>query len=78
LNQRLEIIAREIEAMTDADQVQLLLLWPGVFLNFFWRHNIQEAAAQQEKLAAILEKVTPDDVPGPRASAEKSGKSRRC
>ena len=50
LSQRLEIIARECEAMTDAEQVQLLRLWPSLFLDFFRRQNIEKAAAEQKRV----------------------------
>jgi hypothetical protein len=50
LDRRLEIIAREIYAMTDAEQVQLLQLWPGVFLNFFWQHNIEKCQLSRKEL----------------------------
>jgi hypothetical protein len=50
LSQRLEIIARECEAMTDAEQVQLLRLWPSLFLDFFRRENIEKAAAEQKRI----------------------------
>ena len=53
LDQPLEIIAKQIEAMSDTDQVQLLSMWPKVLLNFFWRENI-EAAAAQKRLLEIL------------------------
>jgi hypothetical protein len=46
LDQRLQIIGREIHGMSDAEQVQLLRLCPGAFLNFFWRHNIEKVAAE--------------------------------
>jgi hypothetical protein len=70
LDQRLEIIGREIGGMSDAmergrscgfqrgrssrlpaiqQQVQLLQLWPGVFLNFFWQHNIEKAAFERKR-----------------------------
>jgi hypothetical protein len=49
LDQRLEIIGREIGCMSDAEQVQLLQLWPGVFLNFFWQHNIEKAAFERKR-----------------------------
>jgi len=43
---RLAIIGGEISAMTDPEQIQLLRLFPGCFLNFFWRQNIQKWIAE--------------------------------
>jgi hypothetical protein len=45
---RLEIIGREIGTMSDAEQQQLLRLWPGCFLNFFWLHNIEKVMAEKK------------------------------
>ena len=47
LIQRFEIIRREIDAMTDDEQVRMLRFWPGLFLDFFRRHNIEKMAAEQ-------------------------------
>jgi hypothetical protein len=52
LDHRLQIIGREIAAMTDAEQVQLLQLFPRVFLDFFWRHNIEKVFAEKQRAAA--------------------------
>jgi hypothetical protein len=46
---RLEIIGREISAMNDAEQQELLRLWPGCFLSFFWQHNIEKAVPEQKR-----------------------------
>jgi hypothetical protein len=43
LNQRLQIIAREFEAMTDAEQVQLLRILPKAIPGLFRLHNLIRA-----------------------------------
>ena len=48
LNQRLEIIAREFNAMTDAEQVQLLRMFPQVVLRLFRLENLAQVASKKE------------------------------
>jgi hypothetical protein len=56
LNQRLEIIAREFNAMTDAEQVQLLEMGPQVLLRLFRLKNCIQVANKDDISAAGVDK----------------------
>ena len=46
LNQRLEIITREFNAMTDAEQIQVLRPGPGVWFRMFRPYNVPIAVSE--------------------------------